>query len=97
VGDVATVGVPKAGVLAEREARVVAANIVARRRGTEPTAQFDGRGSCYVEFGGGRVGRIDVDFLSGPKPTGALVGPSAELAAEKKEFGESRAARWLGG
>jgi sulfide:quinone oxidoreductase len=97
VGDVATVGVPKAGVLAEREARVVAANIVARRRGDEPAARFDGRGSCFVEFGRGRVGRIDVDFLSGPKPTGALVGPSAELAEEKREFGASRAARWLGG
>lgn len=96
VGDVANVGVPKAGVLAEREARVVAANIIARRRGEEPAARFDGRGSCYVEFGAGRVGRIDVDFLSGPKPTGALVGPSAELAAEKQEFGASRAARWLG-
>ena len=95
VGDVATVGVPKAGVLSEREARVVAANIVARRRGEEPSAAFDGRGSCYVEFGTGRVARIDVDFLSGPKPTAALVGPSTEFAAEKREFGTSRAARWL--
>ena len=33
VGDVATVGVPKAGVFSERQARVVAAAIVARSRG----------------------------------------------------------------
>ena len=26
---------------------------------------YDGRGSCYVQFGTDRVGRVDVDFLSG--------------------------------
>ena len=36
VGDVATVGVPKAGVFSERAARVVAEAIVARRLGGEP-------------------------------------------------------------
>jgi sulfide:quinone oxidoreductase len=96
VGDVATVGVPKAGVFSEREARVVAEAIVARRTGGEPPAGYDGRGSCYIEFGAGRVGRVDVDFLSGPKPTGTLAAPSLELVAEKQEFGSSRSARWFG-
>ncbi|HEX4746829.1 MAG TPA: FAD-dependent oxidoreductase [Gaiellaceae bacterium] len=95
VGDVATVGVPKAGVFSERQARVVAAAIVARRRGEEPTEVFDGRGNCYVEFGAGRVGRVDVDFFSGPKPTGTLVEPSVALVEEKNEFGSSRRARWF--
>jgi hypothetical protein len=27
---------------------------------------YDGRGSCYIEFGGGLVGKVDADFLSGP-------------------------------
>jgi sulfide:quinone oxidoreductase len=97
VGDVASVGVPKAGVLSERAARVVAESIVARRRGESPPAAFDGRGSCYVEFGAGRVGRVDVDFFSGPTPTGTLAEPSPELALEKREFGASRRARWFGG
>jgi sulfide:quinone oxidoreductase len=96
VGDVATVGVPKAGVLAERQARVVAAAIAARRRGEEPTEVFDGRGACYVEFGVGRVGRVDIDFFSGPKPVGTLQKPSPELVAEKREFDTSRRARWFG-
>ncbi len=96
VGDVAAIGVPKAGVFSERAARVVAEAIVARRLGMEPPAPFDGRGSCFVEFGFGRVGRVDVDFLSGPKPTGTLTPPSAELVAEKVEFGASRRARWFG-
>jgi len=96
VGDVATVGVPKAGVFAEGAARVVAAAVLARARGDEPPAGYDGRGACYVEFGAGRVGRVDVDFLGGPKPTGAFQEPSSALVAEKKHFGSSRRARWFG-
>jgi sulfide:quinone oxidoreductase len=94
VGDVATVRVPKAGVFSERQARVVAESLLARLRGGE-AAPYDGRGSCYIEFGEGRVGRVDVDFFSGPKPTGALREPSAELVAEKQHFGASRRARWF--
>ena len=95
VGDVTTVGVPKAGVFSEGAARVVAASLVAQRSGGELPAGYDGRGSCYVEFGAGRVGRVDVDFLSGPKPTGTFQKPSLELVAEKKDFGASRRARWF--
>jgi sulfide:quinone oxidoreductase len=63
--------------------------------GPEPLP-YDGRGSCYVEFGAGRIGRVDVDFLSGPKPTGTFQEPSLELVAEKRAFGSSRRARWFG-
>jgi sulfide:quinone oxidoreductase len=96
VGDVATVGVPKAGVFAEGAAKVVAAAIVATVRGDEPPGAYGGLGSCYVEFGAGRVGRVDVDFLSGPSPTGTFREPSTALVAEKHEFGASRRTRWFG-
>jgi sulfide:quinone oxidoreductase len=96
IGDVATVGVPKAGVFAEGAARVVAASLAATLLGSEPPDAYGGRGSCYIEFGGGRVGRVDVDFLSGPKPTGTFREPSATLVAEKQHFGSSRRARWFG-
>jgi sulfide:quinone oxidoreductase len=96
IGDVATVGVPKAGVFAEGAARVVAASLAATLLGSEPPDAYGGRGSCYIEFGGGRVGRVDVDFLSGPKPTGTFREPSATLVAEKEHFGSSRRARWFG-
>jgi sulfide:quinone oxidoreductase len=97
VGDVAAVGVPKAGVFAEGAARVVARTLIAQiERGEDPGAEYDGLGSCYIEFGGGRVGRVDVDFLSGPKPTGTFHEPSLELVAQKQEFGSSRRARWFG-
>jgi sulfide:quinone oxidoreductase len=97
VGDVATLGVPKAGVFSEREARVVARSLIAKARGQEEPDGYDGRGSCYIEFGAGRVGRVDVDFLSGPKPTGTFQEPSSALAAEKTHFGSSRKARWFDG
>jgi sulfide:quinone oxidoreductase len=97
VGDVATVGVPKAGVFAEGAARIVAQALIARARGEDSGARYGGTGSCYVEFGDGRVGRVDVDFLSGPQPTGEFNPPSAALVAEKVEFGASRRARWFGG
>jgi sulfide:quinone oxidoreductase len=96
VGDVATPGTPKAGVFSEGAARVVAAQLLARMDAGPEPSPYDGRGSCYVEFGAGRIGRVDVDFLSGPKPTGTFQEPSLELVAEKRAFGSSRRARWFG-
>ncbi len=97
VGDVATAGVPKAGVFAEGAARVVARSLIAELRDGEQPGPYDGRGSCYIEFGEGNVGRVDIDFLSGPSKTGVFNAPSADLVAEKDEFGSSRRARWFGG
>jgi sulfide:quinone oxidoreductase len=96
VGDVNGVGTPKAGVFAEGSARVVAAAIMAQIRGGTPPDAYKGQGSCYVEFGHDEVGRVDVDFLTGPKPTGTFQEPSAALVAEKARFGSSRLARWFG-
>ena len=96
VGDVTTAGVPKAGVFAEGAARVVAESLLASMRGGEQPGAYDGRGICYIEFGAGRVGRVEVDFLSGPKPTGTYGEPSEALVAEKQHFGASRRARWFG-
>jgi sulfide:quinone oxidoreductase len=96
IGDVAQVGVPKAGVFAEGAARVVANQLIAEEQRGEQPDGYDGRGSCYIEFGSGRVGRVDVDFFSGPQPTGAYQEPSSTLVAEKDEFGSSRRARWFG-
>jgi sulfide:quinone oxidoreductase len=96
IGDVTSVGTPKAGVFSEGAARVVAAAIIADLQGGEQPAAYTGMGSCYVEFGAGRVARVDVDFLSGPAPTGSFMDPSVALAEEKKAFGSSRRARWFG-
>jgi sulfide:quinone oxidoreductase len=96
VGDVTSVGTAKAGVFAEAAARVVAEAIIADVQGGEQPSAYKGAGSCYVEFGGDRVGRVDVDFLSGPSPTGSYFEASTALVVEKQRFGSSRREKWFG-
>ena len=68
VGDVTSVGTPKAGVFAEGQAVVVADRIIARIRGEDEAAAYDGRGICYLEFGHDNVAKVDVTFLAGAGP-----------------------------
>lgn len=96
VGDVATAGVPKAGVFAEGAAKIVAQHLLAQiAAGAEPERHL-GQGTCYIEFGEGRIGSVDIDFLSGPERTGVFNPPSAEQMALKEKFGADRRARWFG-
>jgi sulfide:quinone oxidoreductase len=97
VGDCARQGTPKAGNFAEGAARAVATALIARLRNQEAPVTHAGTGSCYLEFGGGRIGRVDVDFFSNPDhPTGTYYEPSVTLRADKEHFGSSRRARWFG-
>lgn len=96
IGDVNSVGTPKAGVFSEGSARVAASAIIADARGGEQPAAYDGAGGCYIEFGANRVARVDVNFLSGPAPTGKHTEASVELVKDKQIFGSSRKARWFG-
>jgi sulfide:quinone oxidoreductase len=95
VGDVTSVGTPKAGVFAEGQASIVAGQIIAEYRNGSSARTYDGRGICYLEFGSGRVATVDVTFLSGAAPVGEIQGPSTELATFKAEFGSSRVMRWF--
>ncbi|MET1042430.1 MAG: FAD/NAD(P)-binding oxidoreductase [Acidimicrobiales bacterium] len=95
VGDVTSVGTPKAGVFAEGQALVVADAIAAQVRGATPSAEYDGHGMCYLEFGKDQVAKVDVTFVSGQPPSGSLDGPSADYVADKVEFGSSRIQRWF--
>jgi sulfide:quinone oxidoreductase len=96
VGDVATAGVPKAGVFAEGAARIVAQALIAEFQGGEPPGPHLGQGTCYIEFGRGRIGSVDIDFLSGPSRSGTFNAPSTDLVARKERFGSIRRARWFG-
>ena len=96
IGDGANTGTPKAGVFAEGTARAVASDVIARLRKAGQSTAYDGRGTCYFEFGGGRVAKVEVDFFSGPKPTGIYHEPSLAMRTEKEAFGSSRRARWFG-
>jgi sulfide:quinone oxidoreductase len=95
VGDVASVGTPKAGVFAEGQAAVVADQIIARLVGGSTPGTYDGNGTCFIEFGSDLVGRVEVTFLSGSAPVGKFEPPSPALAADKGEFGTSRIQRWF--
>jgi sulfide:quinone oxidoreductase len=96
LGDVAGAPVAKAGVFAEAAAAVVADDIAARLSGSVLQRPYEGAGSCYIEFGGGMVGKVEANFLGGPAPTARLLGPSRELAAEKEAFASTRQERWFG-
>ena len=63
-----------------------------RRRGADRAIRSGGEhrrlrgpGSCYIEFGAGRIGRVDVDFLSGPEADRHL--PRARPASSRREAG----------
>lgn len=96
IGDVNGVGTPKAGVFAEGAAKVAAASIIAEFSGGEQPSPYKGNGICYVEFGDGKVGKVDVDFFSGPSPIGYYTEASVDLVADKQYFRSSREARWFG-
>ncbi|MEO9254963.1 MAG: FAD-dependent oxidoreductase [Tepidiformaceae bacterium] len=97
VGDVTSVGTAKAGSFAERAALVVADQLIAKLRGTPEPAGYDGTGVCYMEFGDGRVGKVDVDFFITPgKPAADFTEPSATTSAEKSAYSPTRRDRWFG-
>jgi sulfide:quinone oxidoreductase len=94
IGDVAAVGTPRAGVFAEGHAAVAAERIAASIRGQTSSAEYGGRGICYMEFGHGLVATVDVTFL-GDQRTGSMSGPSEAFAADKVRFGTTRVRRWF--
>ncbi|MEO6944089.1 MAG: FAD-dependent oxidoreductase, partial [Lacisediminihabitans sp.] len=78
IGDVTSVGTPKAGVFAEGQAVVVANEIIAKLRGLPQPETYGGNGICYAEFGSNQVGLVEVTFLRGESPVGSFAGPSQE-------------------
>jgi sulfide:quinone oxidoreductase len=96
IGDVTSVGTPKAGVFAEGQGSVVADRISSIIKG-DGASEYGGRGVCYLEFGHEQVARVEVTFLSGQAPTsGGFDAPSEAIAADKVEFGATRVQRWFG-
>lgn len=59
---------PKAGVFAEANGRVVAHQIAAKILDRAPGEIFDGKGYCYLETGGGRALKAEGSFFALPNP-----------------------------
>jgi sulfide:quinone oxidoreductase len=96
VGDVTSAPVPKAGIFAESAARAVAEHLIVKLRNQGTAKPYDGAGSCFIEFGDHKVGRVDADFLTGPSVVAPFTEASLEGAEEKKEFASTRRQRWFG-
>lgn len=96
IGDVTSVGTAKAGLFAEGAARKAAESIFAEYSGKVYSGAYSGKGSCYMEFGEGKVCRADVDFFSNPYPTGIHLDASLALAEEKSALEKARLKRWFG-
>ncbi len=102
VGDLAAVPLPsgaflpKAGVFAHAQARVVARNIAAQVVGRPPGARFDGHGSCWVEAGDGKAAYGGGDFYAAAGPAVHIRGPSRRLHWGKVAFEKYWLWRWFG-
>lgn len=74
IGDVAAIklpngkALPKAGVFAHAEAKVVAKRIADRLEGRPPNGAFEGKGYCWIELGDGTAGFAGGDFYAEPDP-----------------------------
>jgi hypothetical protein len=75
IGDVSNIrlangkNLPKAGVFAHSEAEVVAERIATKIEGLTSEASFNGKGSCWLELGGGEAGFASGNFYAEPEPT----------------------------
>jgi sulfide:quinone oxidoreductase len=101
IGDVTSIRLPvgmflpKAGVFADEEARVVAENIAAEIAGKAAASRFDGRGFCYIEVGDDMAAYGSGNFYGIPAPTITLEPPSPRYRKEKHELERTAQALWL--
>ena len=98
IGDVTTVSLPgrfkpdmplvlpKAGVMAEAQALIAAARIADLVQGRDATAEFDGRGFCYLEMGRGEAVRAEGSFFNMPHPVMEKHVPDAAQLQDKHDW-----------
>ena len=102
IGDVCAVRLPaggmlpKAGVMAESQGEVVAANLLEALDGRAGREEFDGRGECFFELGDGRAVRMEGHFFRHTADRVDAGLPSAEALAAKERFERERLERWFG-
>jgi sulfide:quinone oxidoreductase len=67
---------PKAGVFAHYEAKVIAENLANEISGKEERVDYAGQGSCFIEIGNGKAGYGSGNFYSLPNPKVKMYEPS---------------------
>ena len=86
---------PKAGVFADEQARIVAENIAAEIVGKTAVSRFNGHGFCYIEIGDSMAAYGAGNFYGIPAPTISLEPPSTRFCKEKHEMERAAQALWL--
>jgi len=100
IGDATTIPVaggkflPKAGVFAEAQAKVVVANLAAELAGRVPRATFDGAGACFVELGDQRAAFAVGHFYAPDAPQVRLRRPGPHWHLAKVAFEQYWMRRW---
>ncbi|MDQ3872048.1 MAG: NAD(P)/FAD-dependent oxidoreductase [Thermoproteota archaeon] len=95
--------IPKAGIFAEGEAKVVSQQIIDKIKNNNDSSnskkthdsKFDGKGFCFMEVGNKKAGYIDADLYNEGGPSVRLDPPSDELYQKKIDFERSRLNEWL--
>jgi len=92
------VAIPKAGVFAEAQAKVVSHQIIddiENNRDNLSSSKFDGKGFCFMEVGDKKAGYIAADFYNEDGPVTLLEPPSEESYEKKLDFEKSKISEWL--
>lgn len=89
--------IPKAGVFAEAQAKVVSQQIIVDIENNRElsTSKFDGKGFCFMEVGDKKAGYIAADFYNEGGPVTVLEPPSKESYEKKLDFEKSKISEWL--
>jgi sulfide:quinone oxidoreductase len=82
----APLSLPKAGVFAEAQGKIVAHQIAARVLGTATADRFDGTGFCYLEVGGGKALRAEGRFFEMPHPVMQRRSPDEAQLRDKQDW-----------
>jgi sulfide:quinone oxidoreductase len=90
--------IPKAGVFAEAQAKIVSQQIIddiENDKNKQSSPRFDGKGFCFMEVGDKKAGYIAADFYNEDGPVTLLEPPSMESYEKKLDFERSKISEWL--
>jgi len=101
IGDITTIPLaggkflPKAGVFAHGQAKVVAQRIAAELAGRAPSDAFEGKGACFLEMGDGIAAYATGDFYAEEAPQVTLRRPGRHWHLAKVAFEKYWLRRWF--
>ena len=86
---------PKAGVFASGQGKLVAHNLAVQILGRGRLQTWDGYGACFLEVGKGRSVFMSGNFLAAPRPALELRGPGAIYHTQKVLFEKYWLRHWF--